>query len=76
MLEKCMLCVIVNEIKRILIKMEKMSIIVPIYNLEKTLKSCLKSILNQTYKNLDIILIDDGSTDKRGEICNYYQIYK
>lgn len=76
MLEKCMLCVIVNEIKRILIKMEKMSIIVPIYNSEKTLKSCLKSILNQTYKNLDIILIDDGSTDKRGEICNYYQIYK
>lgn len=56
--------------------MEKISIIVPIYNSEKTLKSCLKSILNQTYKNLDIILIDDGSTDKRGEICNYYQIYK
>lgn len=53
--------------------MENISIIVPIYNSEKTLKECLKSILNQTYKNLDIILIDDGSTDKSGEICDYYQ---
>lgn len=68
-----MLGVMANEIKRILVKMEKISIIVPIYNSEKTLKECLKSILNQTYKNLDIILIDDGSTDKSGEICNYYQ---
>ncbi|MBX2688325.1 glycosyltransferase, partial [Campylobacter jejuni] len=39
------------------------SIIVPIYNVEKYLDECLKSIINQTYKDLDIILVDDGSTD-------------
>lgn len=44
------------------------SVIVPIYNAEKTLKRCLDSIINQTYKDLDIILIDDGSTDGSAEI--------
>jgi glycosyltransferase involved in cell wall biosynthesis len=52
-------------------KMNKdlISIIVPVYNTEKYLDNCIKSIVNQSYKNLEIILIDDGSTDNSGEIC-------
>lgn len=46
------------------------SIIVPIYNSERYLKDCLESIINQSYKNLEIILINDGSKDKSGEICD------
>ena len=49
------------------------SVIVPIYNTEKYLKRCIDSILQQTYKNLEIILIDDGSTDGSLEICNKYK---
>jgi len=54
--------------------MEKdlISIIVPVYNVEKYLESCLESIINQTYKNLEIILVDDGSTDESGNICDKY----
>lgn len=52
--------------------MKKISIIVPVYNTEKYLERCLESIINQTYKNLEIILIDDGSTDKSGKICDEY----
>ena len=53
--------------------MEKLiSVIVPIYNGEKYLEECLESIINQTYKNLQIILIDDGSKDKSGKICDEY----
>lgn len=45
------------------------SVIVPIYNVEKYLEKCVKSIINQKYKNLEIILINDGSTDKSGELA-------
>lgn len=48
------------------------SIIVPVYNSEKYLKACIESIVSQTYKNLDIILVDDGSTDTSGAICTAY----
>ena len=49
---------------------KKISIIVPVYNLEKYLPRCLNSVCNQTYKNLEIILVDDGSTDKSSDICD------
>lgn len=48
------------------------SVIVPIYNVEKYLKRCVDSILSQTYKNLEILLIDDGSPDACGMICDQY----
>ena len=48
------------------------SVIVPIYQVEKYLEQCLDSILNQTYRQLEIILIDDGSTDRCGDICDRY----
>ena len=49
------------------------SIIVPIYNSENYIKKCLDSILAQTYSNLEVILIDDGSTDNSYNICKDYQ---
>lgn len=53
--------------------MEKLiSVIVPVYNCEKTLSITIESIINQTYKNLEIILVDDGSKDKSGTICDEY----
>ncbi len=50
--------------------MDKISIIVPVYNIEKYIEKCVKSIEKQTYKNLEIILVDDGATDKSGKICD------
>ncbi len=48
----------------------KISIIIPIYNCQSCLRRCLESIVQQTYANIQIILIDDGSSDKSGEICD------
>lgn len=50
----------------------EISIIVPVHNVEKYLDECLTSILNQTIKNIEVLLINDGSTDRSGEICERY----
>lgn len=52
--------------------MQKLSVIVPVYNVEKYLHRCVDSIINQTYSNLEIILVDDGSPDNSGIICDEY----
>lgn len=50
----------------------KISVLVPVYNVEKTLDRCMESILNQTFKDYEIIMVDDGSTDSSGAICDKY----
>lgn len=58
--------------ERIFRRDKMLSVIVPIYNSEKYLKQCVDSLIYQTYKNLEIILVDDGSTDSSPEICDTY----
>lgn len=53
--------------------MEKISIIIPVYNVEPYLERCLNSVINQTYSNIEIILVDDGSTDDSGIMCDDYK---
>lgn len=53
-------------------RMPKISIIVPVYNCKKYLRQCLDSILSQTFKDWECLLIDDGSTDESGSICDEY----
>ena len=48
------------------------SVIVPVYNVEQYLPQCVDSILSQTYQNLEIVLVDDGSTDGSGKICDEF----
>lgn len=50
----------------------KISVLVPVYNVEKTLDRCMQSIFSQTFKDIEIIMVDDGSTDSSGEICDRY----
>lgn len=52
--------------------MDKISVIIPVYKVEKYLRKCVDSVLAQTYTNLEIILVDDGSPDRCGEICDEY----
>ena len=54
--------------------MDKISVIVPVYNVEKYVKKCLESISNQTYKNIEIIIVNDGATDNSENICK--DVYK
>ena len=51
---------------------DKISVIIPVYKVEAYLKECLDSVINQTYKDLEIILVDDGSPDNCGKICDEY----
>ena len=53
-------------------KKELVSIIIPVYNVEQYLNKCIESIINQTYPNIEVILIDDGSKDLSGKICDNY----
>lgn len=53
--------------------MELITVIIPVYNVERYIRQCLDSVINQTYKDLEIILIDDGSEDNSGKICDEYQ---
>ncbi len=50
------------------------SVIVPVYNVEKYLDQCIKSILNQTFRDFELILVDDGSTDNSGKMCDKYSL--
>src|SRR5699024_2327657 len=51
----------------------EVSVIVPVYNEERYLSDCINSILQQTYKDIELILVDDGSTDRSGKICDQFQ---
>ena len=51
----------------------KISVIIPVYNTYKDLNACIDSVLSQTYNDIEILLINDGSTDQSGEICESYR---
>ncbi|WP_185959505.1 glycosyltransferase family 2 protein [Planococcus salinarum] len=53
---------------------DKITVIIPIYNVEDYLKKCVESVINQTYKNLEILLINDGSTDSSGSLCDSFAL--
>lgn len=50
--------------------MVKVSVIIPVYNVEKFIIRCVESVINQTYENIEIIIVDDGSTDNCPKLCD------
>ena len=52
--------------------MELVSIVVPVYNIEKYIENCVESLQKQTYENIEILLVDDGATDESGSICDRF----
>ena len=54
------------------VKQPLISMIIPVYNIENYVSRCVESAINQSYENLEILLIDDGSEDASGEICDRY----
>lgn len=50
----------------------KVSVVLPVYNAERFLLRCIDSVLSQTYKDFELLLVDDGSTDSSGAICDEY----
>lgn len=61
-----------EEIERGVSAPPKISVIVPVYNVEKYLHRCIDSILSQTFTDFELLLIDDGSKDESGAICDEY----
>ena len=55
-------------------KAPKISIIIPVYNVSKYIDKCIESVLNQTYSDFELILVDDGSIDDSGIICDKYEL--
>ena len=66
--------VFIGEKREDFIMSALISIIIPVYNSEKYLEACLESVLAQTYKNLEVIIVNDGSTDRSLEICNRFAL--
>lgn len=56
--------------EQVITEEDKISVIIPVYNVERYIRRCLSSVMDQTYRNLEIILVDDGSTDDSGNICD------
>tara|TARA_R110002096_G_scaffold395427_1_gene590893 strand:+ start:1953 stop:2963 length:1011 start_codon:yes stop_codon:yes gene_type:complete len=65
--------ILINKKNLTMKNSHKISVIIPVYNAEKYLKKCIDSIINQTYSNLEIILVNDGSTDDSGKTCDLYK---
>ena len=55
-----------------MVEQQMISIIIPVYNVEKYLRQCLESVVNQSHKDIEILVVDDGSTDRSGTICDEY----